>query len=270
MMRRWVAPLMAVLGLVGMMAAGGSAQAASSSIVSELLVLLPQGKHLAVYEQVVLAHPGATTTLGVLAGHGAVKGVNVQLGPAGLHHVVLDGATGTVAVEYAVPWNGTSQYLALRQYLPVSALVVMVPPADTLPSVLNAAFQVLPSRAIPGLPASPKFHVYETTSVHANTVTAFSVAAGGTTVAGRQGFPAVGSAVLLALALVVLAALYLVVNWSPLRDATHARAQREDLLERLAGIEALYRRGELEDVVYRVEREALLGELARVWTPESV
>lgn len=97
---------------------------------------------------------------------------------------------GTVAVAYDVPWNGTSQYLALRQYLPVSAVVVMVPPADTLPSVLNAAFQVLPSRTIPGLPHSPKFHVYETTSPHAYTVTAFSVSTGGTTGPGRQGFPA--------------------------------------------------------------------------------
>ncbi len=267
---RWAAALAVGLGILGTLAAGGSVRAASGSIESELLVLLPQGKHLAVYEQVVLAHPGATTTLGVLDGHGPIKGVNVQLGATAAHHVVLDGATGTVAVEYDVPWNGTSQYLAVRQYLPVAALVVMVPPADTLPPVLNAAFQVLPSRKIPGLPGSPKFHVYETTSVHANTVTAFSLAAGGTTVPGRQGFPAMGSALLLALALVVLGALYLVVNWSPLSDATHDRAQREDLLERLAGIEALHRRGELEDVVYRVEREALLGELARVWTPESV
>lgn len=96
MMRRSVAPLVAVLSALGVMAAGSLAQVASGSIASELLVLPPQGKHLAVYEQVVLAHPGATTTLGVLAGHGAVKGANVQRGPTGPHHGVLEGAMGTV------------------------------------------------------------------------------------------------------------------------------------------------------------------------------
>lgn len=268
MRRRWTGLAAAAGALALALGSVGQVWASSVSISSELLVLLPQGKHLAVYEQVVLSQPGARTTLGVLAGHGPVKGVNVHLGPVGPHHVVLDQASGTIAVEYDVPWNGTSQYLSLRQFAPVAALVVMVPPADTLPSVLNAAFQVLPSRTIPGLPHSPKFHVYETTHVQANTVTAFSVASGGTTIPGRKGFAGAGAAVLLALALVVLAALYLVVNWRPLSPRTHARAQREDLLERLAGIEALYRRGELEDVVYRVERETLQGELARVWAAE--
>jgi hypothetical protein len=268
-MRRWgrLALLLAIaLGVL----LGGTAWAASPGISAELLVLLPNGKQLRVYEQVVLSNPGSITKLGVLVGHGPVKGVNVKISGVGANHVDLQSAKGTIAVEYDVPFKGTAQYLSLRQYLPVSALVVMLPPPYTLPSVLNAAFQNLAPRTIPGLPDSPKFNVYETTKVEANTVTAFSMASGGTVTTGRQGYPGVGSIMLLVLALVVLGGLYVAVNWSPLSGRAHARAQRADLMERLAAIEALHRRGELEDMVYRVEREGLLGELARVWTPEGV
>jgi hypothetical protein len=262
--RRLVVIILAAAGIAGI---GPQAWAAAPRTLMELVVLIPRGHQLAVYQQVVLAD-AARPPLAVLAHHGTITPINFR--PAGeTGNLVTPSAPARVfAVKYTLPWDGTSGLQALRLTMPTTALVVMVPEHTlTLPPILNPTWQSLAPRRIPGLPQSPLFAVWATGNARAGQTIAFALEAAGqsspvpATAPEPAGYPTAGVMLEVALVLLVVAGVLLVVNWRPLRADEAAVAVREDLMRHLAELEAHYRRGGLEDTVYRAQRASLMAEL---------
>lgn len=266
----WIAGLVA--GLAVLVGGSGIAAAAPTTtypgkIGLELVVLLPHQHQLDVYQQVSMSQISSNPWLGIIPGHGTVSPINVSLAHVGKQHVVVLGTPSAMAIKYTLPWDGRSGLFTLHSYEATSGLVVMVPMSMNLPPVLNPNWQTLAPRKIPGLPNSPTFRVYATNNILAGASVAFSVSTGAavTQSVPAAGFPRAGVALRFLTAIVLLGALALVVNWSPLKPLPADGIDQESLLARLANIEAQHRAQELSDEDYRTERGAVLSELERHW-----
>lgn len=265
--RRWWVAVLAVLAVLG---AGGAAAAAGPPAVGmELLVLLPHGQSLAVYQQMVFTQPVDNPSVAVLKDHGPVAAIQGRLLASGPSTVQVAGRQQDFALKYAVPWNGTSRLLSFTADETTGAVVVMVPLSMNAPSVLNPSWQALAPRTIPGLPHSPKFRVYATSGVQSGQTVAIALenGAGPANAAPPQpaGYPRAAAVFTLVLGLVVLAGVALVVNWTPLRPEEPDAGRREALLARLASLEAQRRQGELDEADYRALSAEIVEELERTW-----
>jgi hypothetical protein len=270
---RWLAAVLVGLVLV---AAGDEvrARAATAPAVGmELLVLLPHGRTLAVYQQMVFVRPQDNPTVAVLKGHGPVAAIQGQLKPSGADTVEVLGRQQNFALKYTVPWNGTSKLLSFTAAQTTGAVVVMIPLSMNAPAVLNPAWQALAPRTIPGLPHSPTFRVYDTAGVQAGQMVAIAVENGSgpsNAVPPRPaGYPRAAAVFTVVLGLVVLAGVALAVNWNPLRPEAPDPGRREALLARLASLEAQRRQGELDEEDFRALTQDVLEELERTWTARA-
>lgn len=274
MKKRWLVGGFVAGLLMILVTLAGSRPAAAASVTTypgkiglELVVLLPHQHQLEVYQQVSMSQLSSNPWLGIIPGHGPVSPINVSLAHVGTHHVVVLGTPSAIAIKYTLPWDGRSGLYTLHSYEATSGLVVMVPMSMNLPPVLNPNWQTLAPRKIPGLPNSPTFRVYATNNVLAGASVAFSVSTGAAApqAVTPTGFPRAGVALRFLTAIVLLGALVLVVNWSPLKPLPVGGAEQESLLARLANVEAQHRSGELSDEDYRVQRAEALSELERQW-----
>jgi hypothetical protein len=269
MSRAWWRVVVASLGWL--VAVGGwsvPALAENPTAAMELLVVIPHGHHLAVYEQVVLSR-AARPPLAVLSGHGALMPINFKAVTDRGNLVAPVTAGRVFALKYSVPWDGVSGLQHMTLSLATNALVVMIPENTlTLPAVLNPTWQNLAPRRIPDLPDSPLFNVWATGNARAGQTVAFALEAAGAggvvpaTAPEPAGYPAAGALLKVLLVLVLLAALLLVVNWRPLGPLAEHR-RRDELLAALAQLEAHFRHGGLEEPVYRAQRDDMLAELTR-------
>jgi hypothetical protein len=264
---RWGAALLGALAVLVMAAPAAGAAAVSL----ELFVLIPHQHQLAVYQQVNISHPTGVTTVNVLAGYRDLRAINVRAAAVSGDSVTVIGDVPELALRYVIPWNGTSKLATVAMNASTTAVVVMVPTKTlTLPNVLNAIWEPLNARKIPGLPDSPTFSVWATGKVRAGQSIAFSVERVGGAEAGLpstfqpQGFPTVAALLTLLLALVLLVVALLVVNWKPTHPAV-SPVRREELMGQLAQLEAHYRQGGVEDAVYERQRGEMLAELCTLW-----
>lgn len=265
-----------VIMLMWVVGVGGMAMAASSPISGtvgmELFVVIPHGHELAVYQQVTFSQPGVNPSVGIIQGHGPVKAINFSLKSVGPDKAVIIGNPAAVAMTYDVPWDGTSKLIHVYQYQPAQAAVVMIPRSMAVPPVLNPQWTSLKPRKIPGLLHSPTFDVLGTNNLVAGQTLAISLESGASAqsiASVPAGYPGAGIVMELILGLVALAGLALVVNWNPLRPRDTVQVQRESLLARLASLESQYRRGELDESTWKLQREELLVELEQVWTTQA-
>jgi hypothetical protein len=265
--KRLVLALFLVLAVLWPAAAAAAGTTAKASL--ELLVLLPQKHNLAVFEQVEMAPAGINPAIGLVQGFKNLEPINVKLSSVSGDAATITGSPSTIAVKYTLPWDGTSTLL--QETLPVatSSVVIMVPESLALPSVVNPNWTVGKSRKIPGLPNSPTFRVYSTSSVTAEQSIAASVesaSSAAVTTLPPAGFPLAGRAFEFGLGLLLLAGALVVVNWRPLTDWRPVHDVREGFIGRLATLESERRRGDVSEAEYRAERSTLLARLEHVWT----
>jgi|BEDMetMinimDraft_2_1075160.scaffolds.fasta_scaffold06055_3 hypothetical protein len=267
-LKRWGAALLMLL-LAGLGAGGVAAAAGAPAVGMELLVLLPHGRTLAVYQQMVLTGAVDNPTVAVLNGHGPVTPIEGRLLGQGPNTVEVAGRQQDFALKYTVPWDGTSKLLSFAAHETIGNVVVMVPLSMNAPAVLNPSWQTLSPRTIPGLPHSPKFRVYATGGVQPGETVAIAVENGSGPVNAAPpqpvGYPRAAAVFTLVLALVVLAGVALAVNWVPLKREEPDAERREALLSRLASLEAARRQGELDDADFRALSAEVIEELERTW-----
>ncbi len=274
-MRR--SPRAFILSLVLVCLAGSPVFAASPSLQNhvEMLVLLPDGQHLAVYEQVSVA-PARTVELGVMPHATDLHAAADMTAHPGPGVVILHGAGTKFAVRYKVGWNGRSGSYRLPFEQSTAALIVLLPATLRLPSVLNPALALAGHGKIPGVAGSPEFNEYTTAQIPAGDAINLVLEHRTPSLSGvavpfnTPRLPkALGTLLQAAIACMALAGVGAAVRLRPLPAcAAPAPGAQDRLLGELAILDATFRRGELAKEVYAGDRAALLEQLRQVWPGE--
>lgn len=267
----WVIVLLGMLGLEPLSYAA-TVPAGSGQIRMEMVVVLPQKGHLAVFQQVDLPQGGGVATIGVPFGASGVTAMGATLLRQSASAVVLKNPQAKLALRYNVPWNGQSLDLVLPAYAAVQSLVFLVPSQLTVPSVLNPALSPNGKGKIPGIANSPVFREYATSNVAQGQ--GFRVvleksgvkSSGGSALFANSGsYPALGSVFQGLLVLLAAGAVILAFNWRPAYRFSRNPLIRRQLLHELALLDASFGRGELNQAAYDTRRRELMGELQSVW-----
>ncbi|CAB1128986.1 conserved exported protein of unknown function [Candidatus Hydrogenisulfobacillus filiaventi] len=242
------------------------ALAAGGHLSRLLLVLVPHGRQLAVFEDAEFSQPLAGPAVGILDGAGPVSASAPVVLRQG-NQVVIGGTRPDVILRYTVPWNGRGGTLNLPFYEPADTLVVLAAPGLSVPSVLNPSLAAGGRVRLTAGSSAPVFNVFSTSGLAQGENLPIVVEAGSAALpvpapALPPQYPVLGRALLAAALAVALGGLAWAFNWVPVtarRQEAAAAWERE-----LADLEAAREQGVVPDGEYRVRRRALERRLATV------
>lgn len=268
----WIGLALAVLPATASQAAGPSA------IRLEMLVMLPEKGHLAVYEQVTMARPSPHPVAGIMAHAVHIQAVSASVLRQGPGYLVMKGSPEKFAVRYDVPWNGRSGSYPIPAYVATGTVALLVPGSLDVPAVLNPSLALKDQGKIPGVADSPVFEEYVTANVAPGQSLPLVLEGPAAVSASRP--PALhglaGPAWVRALLVALMAGAALLAGiaswrWKPIEAMfTDMEKLRVQLLGALATTEAAHRRGEIPDDVYKQEQRGLVAALQRVWEHRQI
>ena len=163
----------AVLGVMVLMIWGGAdravakAQSVPDPLSTEILIILPTPRHLAIYQQMLFQRDPQTAVIGVLSHASGIQPVNGGLISVRSHYAIVKTRHRHFALRYQVPWNGQMQNYALPAYLTITHLAMLVPLPLTLPPVLNPALAWQGRGHLAAVAGSPVFSEYVTSHLMA-------------------------------------------------------------------------------------------------------
>lgn len=251
-----------LLGSPGVMAAGMP----PTPVSTEMVILIPHGRHLAVFQQVVEARRGPTS-VGLIDRTRAVHVIGGHLTSPGHGKMVRVTPTGRrFALRYTVPWNGQDRTMSWQSPQAVGSLLVLTPPKIDLPPVLNPAWQAVGQGRIPGVPNSPVFKEYETGQVHGGeslSLVLEKIRAGlpDGLYNGPGTYPWAGRVAQWMIGILALGAIGLATNGKRLTERPQPPDPGVRLLGELAYLRAAYKRGELAEDAYDRERQQIIQQL---------
>ncbi|NMP23577.1 hypothetical protein [Sulfobacillus harzensis] len=261
-MRRWLMGIAVMGGLLGLSPMAHAETTPSGPILMEMVVLIPHGHRLAIFQQMVLKSR-TPADIGLLPGHGGIEIIGgkrltsanrtVEVVPQGRH----------LALRYSVPWNGQSISLSIFNPSEVRALLLLTPPRVGLPPILNPALQSLGQGRLPGVPNSPVFQEYGTTAVHAGQSLTLVLERnhGASTDAlytGSGNYPWAGRLAEWGLGILALGGLWLALNWRRVPRHAASGDMRFRMLAELAAIRSAFRRGEISEEGYQTQRSEIV------------
>ncbi len=235
---RWTVP---VAGMALVMVAGGAAAASVSAptVRMEMVIVIPKGHRLAIFQQVVWQSQGGSGLVATLPGARNLRSIDAHLLYSGPSGALVNTPTGRFALRYSVPWNGHSSSLTLPTPASLGALLVLTPGSVVLPPVLNPLLQESGRGRIPGVPNSPVFREWGASAIHAGTpvMMVFEQAAPLAPARKTGTYPGAALAFQTGMALASLGALLVALN------RRSDLVSRSGVWERLAEIRARYVRG---------------------------
>lgn len=240
----------------------------------EMLIVIPDGHRLAVFQQVALDRPAGSAAVGIAQGTAtrAVTGIGARVLSESTGRVMVVPQSQRFALRYSIPWNGRSGSFRLVSPVAVGGLLVLMPPRLSLPPVLNPSLESIGKGKIPGVRHSPTFAEYGTTHVGAGQTVPVVIEK--TSASPQQGsagtYPGAARMLEWAMGVMAFGGLIMALNWRSGALSDVGAAYRARCLGELASLRAAFRRGDLDADVYQAERQELLASLGRVWrTPDA-
>ncbi len=226
-------------------------------IAMDLVVLMAQGHHLSVFDQISVAKTTGAVRIGLIEGAQHVRVINGREETQGQNAMTLRLQGGRVTVRYRVPWNGRSASLSLINPERVSTLVLLVKPTITLPSVLNPVLQEAGQGRLSGVAHSPTFDEYAASRVPAGQkvpiVLEHQVEEPMAVDDGNH--PVMARVFELLAGIASMGALLVALYWRPVRPSA------DPGLEELARLIAAFRRGELDAEAYQTARNIIVSRI---------
>lgn len=246
------------------------ASGARSMIAMDMVLLIPEGHRLAIFDQVALDHPVSRVVMGMFVGAKDVKGIGASIVSHGSDAAIVEPQGARFAVRYSVPWNGRSASLLLPTVLPIKGLLVLIPARMALPPILNPSLASVGQGRIPDVADSPVFKEYATGNVAQGqsvpvVLERYAVNAAIPLSSASGNYPRVAMLFKLLIGLLGMGALAWALNWRVGVPGDARRGQRERYLRDMAGLKAAYQRGELEEGAFEREYRELLKVLHGVW-----
>ncbi len=262
-MRRVLGAFLALMGgLLLFPVAVQAAPSLSQPIAMEMVIIIPKGHALRVFQQVVLPQ-SKPVVLGILSQSSHLRVIGGKLDAFSDREARVLPTGSRFAVRYQVPWNGHSSTLAFTNPETTKALVVLTTPRVGLPPILNPRWQSMGEGRIPGVPNSPVFQEYAATRVLAGQRVPLVLErnTGGPADAlytGPGTYPGAGHVALWLMGILILLCGWLAFNWRPVPQETLSDDRQWRLLGELAALRAAKRRGELTEDGYQRERADIL------------
>lgn len=244
-----------------------------SAIGMEMLVVMPKGHRLAIYQEEVLTGGQATARVGILPHAKNLIGLGARVLSRHGDITRVQGSSKKWALRYEVGWNGRSASLPVSTVEGVNTLVILTPDSLAVPTVLNPALNPSGKGRLPGVPNSPVFEEFSTSQVGPGESVPLVVEAaskGVPVAAGSAGdYPRVG---LVWVALCLVAATLTIVwafHWKPLDGRLRRQGMRSALLRELAVWDASFGRGEIAMEDYQSHRQEMIEALVGVWAVDG-
>lgn len=265
-MRRLFGALMALTGLLILPATVQAASPPPQAVAMEMVIVIPKGRTLRVFQQVVLRQPHPVV-VGVLSHAAHLRVIGGKMESLGIAGAKVLPTGSRFAVRYQVPWNGHSSTLALTNAETTKALVVLTMPQVGLPPILNPRWQSIGEGRIPGVPNSPVFQEYATTRVPAGerVPVVLERNLGGpadSLYAGPGTYSWAGHLALWLMGILALLGIWVAFYWRPVPQDAMSDDRRRRLLGELAALRAAQTRGELTEDGYHRERADILSLLS--------
>lgn len=252
---------------------GGSVSAASfpDNVTMEMMVLLPQSRDLAIFQELMVTRPGLPLVVTLPHGARHVMFEGGTLKTRRRNVVVFTPSKKKIALRYLVPWNKRAATFGVTINRSLKRAVYLVPSGLNIPPVLNPTLVSSGQGLLPGFPNSPRFREWSTANVAAGQ--AVPVVVEGTN--GRKTRNAEtrshNSGLVLAnifrgLIMVLSAgAVGLSLYWPKVPWAKRNRLIRRRLIREIATLDEDYRQGSIDAPSYWRLRRYAVNALEKVW-----
>lgn len=234
-----------------------------SRVSLDMIILIPHGRELAVFQQVVFSQAmGGVTPVGIFSHAQTPRVIGGQLVRRQSGIVWVLPRTTRLALRYRIPWNKQSLATEIDSPMKVGTLVVLAEPTITLPEILNPVWAPVGEGRIPGVANSPTFDEYASRALRVGQRVPLVVESGPMSLGVKStgNHPGVARAFKLAMALFMLAAVVGAMHW---RKASQHSAF-SIALQRLARLAAALRQGTIDVESYYTQRQRILRQLRMV------
>ena len=148
--------------LAAAVASGSVSQAQEAPAISaEMIILVPHGHSLAVFQEIDLRHSKSRfSPVALFRGAHAVHAISGRVKLSGPGQWQYRPNHLQAALRYLVPWNGRSASLVMKSRDAIGGVTVLTQPSLQLPAILNPALAAVGEGKIPHVPQSPTFAEY--------------------------------------------------------------------------------------------------------------
>ena len=239
-----------------LLAGGGGAYAAVSAprVSMEVVIVIPKGRTLAIFQQVVWRSSATSGVVATLPHARHLRAIDASLLHQGSSSAVIQSSTGRFALRYSVPWNGHSASVTMATPASVGGLLVLTPRSLVLPPVLNPLMQGSGQGRIPDVPNSPVFKEWGASHIAAGTPVMMVLEQAAPMAPARQlgTYPGVALLFQVSMVLASIGALVVALNRRP------CPVLPEPMVRQLAEIRDRYRQGVISGVELKEAVQAAL------------